>query len=188
MAYPVITGTLSSSRIFHKPACHVAKGTLWQHGLLFRYLQLVVAPLSPGQIAFRLGLRDDSDVARARLCVRELCALHGFTPHSTEALATATSEIARNAFVHAGEGELTIGTIQDAERTGVVVTARDSGPGIVNVEEAMRDGYSTGNGLGLGLPSARRLVHEFEIHSVPGEGTAVTMVMWSIVSRRSALR
>lgn len=96
-----------------------------------------------------------------------------------EALATATSEIARNAVVHAGEGELTIGTVQNGGRTGVVVTARDAGPGIANIGEAMLDGYSTGVSLGLGLPSARRLVHEFEIRSVPGEGSAVTPVMGS---------
>jgi len=138
-----------------------------------------VAQFPPGQTAFHLLLRDDSDVAQARLRVREVCAQRGLTPQLTEALATATSEIARNAIVYAREGELTIGTVRDGGRIGVIVTARDAGPGIDNIDDAMVDGYSTGASLGLGLPSARRLVHEFEIHSAPGSGTAVTLVMWS---------
>lgn len=138
-----------------------------------------MAPSAPRQRAFCLPLRDDSDVAQARLRVRELCVGYGFSSSTIEALAIATSEIARNVLVHAREGELLANTIRDEERVGVVVVARDTGPGIADIAGAMRDGYSTGGSLGLGLPSARRLVHEFDIQSVPDEGTVVTLVMWS---------
>jgi serine/threonine-protein kinase RsbT len=131
------------------------------------------------RVVFRLPLRGDSDVAQARLRVRELCARYGFAVSVSEALATATSEITRNVIVHAREGEVLLGTMTDGQRTGVFVTARDEGPGLPDVELAMRDGYSTGAGLGLGLPSARRLVDEFTIQSVPNEGTTVTLIKWS---------
>jgi serine/threonine-protein kinase RsbT len=131
------------------------------------------------QVVFRLPLRRDSDVAQARLRVRELCNRQGFAVTVSEALATATSEIARNVIVHASEGEALLGTLRDGERAGVFVIARDEGPGIPDVELVMRDGYSTGAGLGLGLPSARRLVDEFTIQSTSNEGTTVTLVMWS---------
>jgi serine/threonine-protein kinase RsbT len=138
----------------------------------------MASALSP-QVVFRLPLREESDVAHARKRVRELCARHGFASNAVESLATAASEVARNVIVHAGDGELLLGTWQQAERTAVVVIARDSGPGIADIDEAMRDGFSTGAGLGLGLPSARRLVHEFELRSTTAEGTTVTLTMWS---------
>jgi serine/threonine-protein kinase RsbT len=169
--------TISAAVTFHNPQSE-AKSTTSYRGAAFHYARLVMAQSSPGQTAVRLLLRDDSDVAQARLRVRELCVRHGFTPISIEALVIAASEIARNALVHGREGELTIGTVHEGERIGVVVTARDSGPGIASIETAMRDGYSTGDGLGLGLPSARRLVHEFEIQSASGQGTEVKLVMW----------
>jgi serine/threonine-protein kinase RsbT len=111
--------------------------------------------------------------------VRELCARHGVPSQAVEALATATSEVARNVIVHAGEGELALGTQQDAGRLGIVVIARDDGPGITDLDAAMRDGFSTGHGLGLGLPSAQRLVHDFEIRSMVGGGTTVTLIVWA---------
>lgn len=95
-----------------------------------------------------------------------------------EALATAVSEIARNMLVHAGGGELFLGSIERAGRVGIVALARDTGPGIADIDEAMRDGFSTGDGLGLGLPSARRLVDEFELSSVVGQGTTVKLTKW----------
>jgi anti-sigma regulatory factor (Ser/Thr protein kinase) len=134
---------------------------------------------SERRIVFRLPIRDDSDVAQARSCVRELCARLEFPPAAVEALATAASEVARNTIVHAHDGEVLLGTARDEPRTGVVIIVRDAGPGISNIDDALRDGYSTGDGLGLGLPSARRLVDEFELHSALGEGTTVTMTMWS---------
>jgi serine/threonine-protein kinase RsbT len=137
---------------------------------------------SSRQIVFRLPLRIDSDVAHARVRVRQLCTGRGFSTSEVEALATATSEVARNVIVHAGEGEVLIGTVSSATRTGVVVIARDDGPGIHDIEQAMCDGFSTGSGLGLGLPSARRLVPDFRLHSVVAQGTTVTLTLWRAIS------
>lgn len=117
-------------------------------------------------------------MAAARQRTRELAEAHRFRRGDMEALATAVSEIARNILVHAGGGELFLTTIEHAGRVGIVAIARDSGPGIADLDEAMRDGFSTGNGLGLGLPSARRLVDEFELCSVAGQGTTVKLTKW----------
>jgi serine/threonine-protein kinase RsbT len=133
---------------------------------------------SSRQIVFRLPLRVDSDVANARARVRQLCAGQGFSTAEIEALVTATSEVTRNVIVHAGEGEVMIGLVSSAGRAGVIVLALDNGPGIPDIDQAMRDGFSTGSGLGLGLPSARRLVPDFLIHSVIAEGTTVTLILW----------
>ena len=133
---------------------------------------------SPPRIVFRLSLSRDSDVAEARLRVRELGARLGFAVSAIEALATATSEVARNVVVHAGEGELLLGVVEDEGRTGIVVIARDDGPGIGDVEKAMQDGFSTAGSLGLGLPGARRLVHAFDLRSAVGQGTTVTLTHW----------
>lgn len=133
---------------------------------------------SSRQILFRLPLRVDSDVAQARVRVRQLCTGRGFPSSEVEALVTATSEVTRNVIVHAGEGEVLLGTVVTEGRTGVVVITRDSGPGIPDIDQAMRDGFSTGGGLGFGLPSARRLVTDFELRSVVAEGTTVTLTLW----------
>ena len=87
------------------------------------------------------------------------------------------SEVARNIVRFAGNGELLLELVED-HRTGVRATARDTGPGIIDIEEAMRDGYSTYHGLGLGLPGARRLMDEFAVESETGRGTTVTMTKW----------
>lgn len=117
-------------------------------------------------------------MAAARQRTRELAEAHHFRRSDTEALATAVSEIARNILVHAGDGELLLGSSESAGRIGLVAIARDHGPGIADVDQAMRDGFSTGDGLGLGLPSARRLVDEFELSSVVGQGTTVKLIKW----------
>ena len=95
-----------------------------------------------------------------------------------EALALAVSEVARNMIVHALGGEIFVGTLRDEEVLGVVVVAKDNGPGIADLVDAMTDGFSTGTGLGLGLPSAGRLVDELEVRSTVGEGTTVTLRQW----------
>jgi len=95
-----------------------------------------------------------------------------------EELVTAVSEIARNVVVHAGRGELLVELIEGPGRPALLVTARDQGPGIAHLEAAMQDGFTTGNGLGLGLPSARRLVDELEVASALGSGTTVTLKKW----------
>src|SRR5258706_14189078 len=110
-------------------------------------------------------IRDESDVVVARRRSRELAAQQGLSEAAAEALATAVTEIARNIVVHAQSGEMLFGALADSARRGVIVTARDAGSGIRDVEQAMQDGYSTRGGLGFGLPGARRLLDEFEIES-----------------------
>jgi len=130
------------------------------------------------QIVFRLFLRDSSDVAVARGRARELACAHGFPSSAVEAFATAVSEVARNVIVHAGNGEMLLGIEKNSARIGIVAITRDDGPGISNIDEAMRDGHTTGDGLGLGLPSARRLVDDFELRSAVNQGTTVSLKKW----------
>jgi serine/threonine-protein kinase RsbT len=125
----------------------------------------------------RLFLREESDVWAARPKVREACQRAGCTEAATEALTIAVSEVARNIIVYAGDGELFMGVAAGAKALAVVVKAVDRGPGIADLGAAMTDGYSTGGSLGLGLPSAKRLVDEFEIVTGPA-GTTVTMWKW----------
>jgi serine/threonine-protein kinase RsbT len=103
----------------------------------------------------------------------------GFGEAPTEAIATAVTEVARNIVVHAGAGEVLLDVVEERGRRGILVVARDPAPGIASVEDAMKDGWSTSRGLGLGLPSARRLMDEFTIASALGEGTTVTMRKWA---------
>ncbi|MFL5836473.1 MAG: anti-sigma regulatory factor [Solirubrobacteraceae bacterium] len=126
----------------------------------------------------RITIRSDDDVVAARREARELAASLGFEPTDLTLLATAISEVARNITAYAGEGEIVVSVQNSGGRLGVRVVARDAGPGIDDVDLALRDGYSTGDGLGLGLPGARRLVDEFAIDTAPGRGTVVTMVKW----------
>lgn len=131
------------------------------------------------QIVFRQLLRDESDVAVARRKAREIAQRQGLSAGAVEAFTTAVSEITHNVLDHAGGGELLLGLLVSTERVGVLAVAQDEGPGIPNLEDAMRDGYSSGGGLGLGLPGAQRLVDEFELRSVVGEGTTVTLKKWA---------
>jgi serine/threonine-protein kinase RsbT len=126
----------------------------------------------------RIAIRSDDDVVAARREARELAASIGFEPTDLTLLATAISEVARNITAYAGSGEIVVSVRNSGGRLGIAVEARDSGPGIENVDLALRDGYSTGDGLGLGLPGARRLVDEFAIETMPGRGTVVRMVKW----------
>jgi serine/threonine-protein kinase RsbT len=126
-----------------------------------------------------LPIREEADVAIARKHARDVAAQAGLSEVAAYALATAISEIASNIVVHAGAGELVLSADSRGGRRGVVVLARDAGPGIPELERAMQDGYSTANGLGLGLPSARRLVDEFELNSEVGRGTIVVLKKWA---------
>jgi len=125
-----------------------------------------------------LRLNDDSDVAAARKHTRELGLLSGLSPTGVEELVTAVSEIARNILVHAGRGELLLEVASEEGQPALIVTARDEGPGIADLEDALKDGYSTGHGLGFGLPGARRLVDAFQIQSALGSGTTVILKKW----------
>jgi serine/threonine-protein kinase RsbT len=123
-------------------------------------------------------VRSDIDVAAARQQGRALAAELGMSAGDQTLVATAISEVARNIVAYGGKGEITLSVCDNGGRKGVEVVARDQGPGIADVELALKDGYSTGNSLGLGLPGARRLMDEFEIDSVAGEGTTITMRKW----------
>ncbi len=103
----------------------------------------------------------------------------GFSSTDLTLLATAISEVARNITTYAGEGEVALRVLNSGGRQGIEVVASDDGPGILDVELAMQDGYTTGNGLGLGLPGTRRLVDEFELQTQPGTGTSIRLVKWT---------
>jgi serine/threonine-protein kinase RsbT len=118
------------------------------------------------------------DIVTARQKGRELAAATGLSTTEQTLIATAISEVARNIVVYARRGEVILVMLEREGRRGVMVVARDRGPGIVNPELAMRDGYSSSNSLGMGLPGARRLMDEFELSSVVGEGTTITMKKW----------
>jgi len=121
----------------------------------------------------------DGDVVNARQTGRELAASLGFRSTDLTLIATAISEVARNIVLYAGRGEIALSAAYDGSRRGIRVVAQDAGPGIADVELAMRDGYSTGKSLGLGLSGARRLMDEFEIISKVGVGTTITMSKWA---------
>jgi serine/threonine-protein kinase RsbT len=127
----------------------------------------------------RITIESDADVVVARQRARALAAQVDLTSTDQTLLATAISELARNITAYAVRGEVLVGVVHgDNGRRGVRVVARDDGPGIEDIQAALTDGYTTGNGLGLGLPGARRLVDEFEIQTAPGQGTTVTLVKW----------
>jgi serine/threonine-protein kinase RsbT len=125
-----------------------------------------------------VAIEREDDVVRARQKGRELAAALGFSSTDQTLIATAISELARNIVTYAGRGTVTLSRLDRQGRPGVVIVANDQGPGIADVELAMRDGYSTGNSLGVGLPGARRLVDELEIVSSLGVGTTVTLRKW----------
>jgi serine/threonine-protein kinase RsbT len=112
----------------------------------------------------------------------------GFPRPDPTLIATAISEIARNIVMHAGEGEIVLEPFEDADRYGMVVTAVDQGPGIRDVDAALRDDVSGRGGLGLGLPGARRLMDDFELESDPENGTTVTMRKWRYRDQLARLR
>jgi serine/threonine-protein kinase RsbT len=130
----------------------------------------------------------DVDLVRARAEARAVSERLGFSRMDGTMIATAVSELGRNIVVHAGAGEIVVRSAREDERCGVIVIARDSGPGIRDVDAALRDGYATGNGLGLGLPGARRIMDEFEIESGNGSGTTIRAVKWRIRDELERLR
>ena len=133
-----------------------------------------------GEAPERIAIESDADVVTARQRARALAV--GLDMPSTDQtlLATAISEVARNITAYAVRGEVLLELVRDGDgRRGIRVVARDEGPGIADLERALTDGYTTGGGLGLGLPGARRLVDDFEIETAPGVGTTVTLVKWT---------
>jgi serine/threonine-protein kinase RsbT len=126
----------------------------------------------------RVVIRSEVDIVTARQQGRALAQRVGFTGSDLTVIATAISELGRNILIYAGSGEIVIMPAQDTGRRGLVVVARDEGPGIADVALALQDGYSTSNGLGLGLPGTRRLMDELEVESALGHGTTVTARKW----------
>lgn len=127
---------------------------------------------------FVVDISDPDDIVAARQAGRELAGQLGFSLTDVTMIATAISEIARNITSFAGHGEIRIGVRLRDGRQALVVHAEDDGPGIADMERAMEDGYSTGPGLGLGLPGARRLMDRMHVESRPGKGTVIEMWKW----------
>jgi serine/threonine-protein kinase RsbT len=125
-----------------------------------------------------MPIRGDADIVAIRHAVRQWAQDLRFSLVDQTKMVTAASELARNAINYGGGGTVRLETVQNGLRQGLRLTFEDQGPGIADVELAMKDGYTTGQGLGLGLGGARRLVNEFEIHSRPGEGTRVSITRW----------
>lgn len=125
-----------------------------------------------------VSIRTSEDVVIARQSVREWAVRLGFNLVEQTKIVTAASELARNTIVHGGGGTMTLQAVEDGRRSGLQLIFQDEGPGISDVEQALRDGYTTGTGLGLGLGGARRLSSEFEIQSAPGHGTRVRIARW----------
>ena len=125
-----------------------------------------------------IPIEKDQDIVVARQKGRALAQRLGFSNSNLTLIATAISELSRNILLYAKKGEMTLGVLEDHGRDGIVVVARDSGPGITDVERAMQVGYSTSGSLGLGLPGVKRLMDEFEIVTRAGGGTTVTARKW----------
>ena len=127
----------------------------------------------------RVPIRHEADIVTARQQGRALASQVGFSGSDLTLIATAISEVARNILVYARRGEIVLSLVQrEDSKRGIVIVARDEGPGIPNIALAMQNGYSTSNSLGLGLPGAKRLMDEFAIVSEVGKGTTITMKKW----------
>lgn len=120
----------------------------------------------------------DMDIVAARQSGRKLATELGFSQTDTTLIATAISELTRNIILYANQGELVLRPLQRKDAKGIMVIARDQGPGIDNVAQVMRMGFSTSGSLGLGLPGVSRLMDEFNIDSQPGCGTTITVQKW----------
>jgi len=128
--------------------------------------------------ATTLPILRSEDIVRMRQAVRERAVAQGFSLVDQTKIVTAASELARNTLDYGGGGEVIIELLGSGVRTGIRLTFRDDGPGIPDIEQALRDGYTSGTGLGLGLGGAKRLSNEFSIDSKPGGGTRVTITRW----------
>ncbi|MBD0319465.1 MAG: anti-sigma regulatory factor [Gemmatimonadetes bacterium] len=132
--------------------------------------------MTPGSEGFTI--RTDADVVAARQAVRARAVELRFSLVDQTKIVTAASELARNTLVYGGGGSMRLETVEKPPRTGLRMVFEDRGPGIPDVEQALRDGFTTGGGLGLGLGGSRRLLDEMEIESAAGEGTRITAIKW----------
>lgn len=124
------------------------------------------------------SITTSGDIVKVRQLVRELTISLGFSLVEQTKMVTAASELARNALDHGGGGKVQLQVLNNEMRRGLKLTFIDEGPGIQDLEQALRDGFSTGSGMGLGLSGAKRLANEFEIESAPGKGTKVMITRW----------
>jgi len=125
-----------------------------------------------------MPLRSTVDIVNVRQTVRRMAVDAGFSLVDQTKIVTAASEICRNTVVYGGGGSATLEVLNSGNRSGLRITFEDSGPGIPNIDLAIKDGYTTGTGMGLGLGGAKRLVNEFAIDSKPGQGTRVVLTRW----------
>ncbi len=132
--------------------------------------------MSDGEI--QVAINSDQDIVSARQRGRAMANELGFSSGDATLIATAISELARNIVAYARRGRITLNVVNGTNRQGISVTASDDGPGIPDIAQALRDGFSTSGSLGLGLPGVRRLVDEFEITSQLGRGTTVVVKKW----------
>ena len=126
----------------------------------------------------RVPIRTPQDVVLVRQKARTLAAGQGLSLVDQTKVVTAASELARNTLEHGKGGEVLLETMENGTRRGIRLTFEDQGPGIPDIHAALRDGFTTGTGMGLGLPGARRLMNEFSIESTPGQGTRVVVARW----------
>jgi serine/threonine-protein kinase RsbT len=125
-----------------------------------------------------VAINSDQDIVSARQKGRAMANELGFSSGDATLIATAISELARNIVAYARKGQITLKMVNGLNRRGISVVATDDGPGIADIRQALRDGFSTSGSLGLGLPGVRRLMDEFEITSEPGQGTMVAVKKW----------
>jgi serine/threonine-protein kinase RsbT len=125
-----------------------------------------------------VSIRSDVDIVLARQQGRTMAAHIGFAATDATLIATAISELARNIVTYAQKGEVVMRSVENAHSKGIMIVARDNGPGIRSIRDVLRDGYSTSGGLGLGLPGVKRLMDEFAIESELRRGTTVTVKKW----------
>jgi serine/threonine-protein kinase RsbT len=123
-------------------------------------------------------IRTSEDIVLVRQLVRKKSTTLGFGLVDQTKIVTAASELGRNTLDYGGGGIVEVATVENGNRTGLRLTFEDQGPGIADIPQALTDGFTSGNGMGLGLGGAKRLSHEFEISSVPGQGTRVSIVRW----------
>lgn len=123
-------------------------------------------------------IANSSDIVRARQKVRQWAAEMKFTLVDQTKLVTAASELARNALEHGKGGHMLIEKVENSHKNGLKLVFEDKGPGIKDIEAALRDGFTTGGGMGLGLGGSKRLVNDFQIESEPGKGTRITITRW----------
>ena len=131
-----------------------------------------------GETTETLEIRSSADVVAVRQATRSLAERVGFSLVDQTKLVTAASELARNTVIYGGGGSVRMDLVENGVRRGVRLTFEDQGPGIPDIQQALKDGFTSGQGLGLGLGGARRLVNDFSIDSTPGKGTQVMIARW----------